>query len=534
MDKTIAEYLLKSFLERADGNSEKVFISSIEIEAVRFLFGNPDTTRQVESGTEVSSSSPADVIFNLHPVDVVDDFILCLDFGTSFSKAFANKFENNSDTVIDLEIGSSETGGSSLFLPSELFIDEAKIYFGVSARLRFNEIEARQERLIDSPKQYLTLEKDVTKLGELDLPLADKRDPERRLKQRDALTLFLAHLNLRAEKALKESGNSPNILRRYTHPAWGKEISEGNKEAMRRILAEAIAISRTFPALVNSHAELNEIVPILTKARTLTDAELESSYQLIGDAVREATAAGGGVLKEVEPGNRQSFVIVDIGAGTSDVAGCYCVHHGLTGDLKISEETSAAQAIRQAGNNLDDGLLSLALSKVHHDPTSAEHDKILASIRKMKRQYKEVLFTTGQVLIPLPDDSAITITLAEFVQQRLVKNFVREIKTLVAVAAEKVFNKKTVYLIPTGGGARLPFIKQIVDEINDENNEISLEIKEAMPEDLKQTNPDLIEPYPQLAVAVGGSMADLPEQKSDIRGGISDPGKRVMEGSYKS
>jgi|GEM_PF-6819623 len=481
MDKTIAEYLLKSFLERADGNSEKVFISSIEIEAVRFLFGNPDTTRQVESGTEVSSSSPADVIFNLHPVDVVDDFILCLDFGTSFSKAFANKFENNSDTVIDLEIGSSETGGSSLFLPSELFIDEAKIYFGVSARLRFNE-----------------------------------------------------HLNLRAEKALKESGNSPNILRRYTHPAWGKEISEGNKEAMRRILAEAIAISRTFPALVNSHAELNEIVPILTKARTLTDAELESSYQLIGDAVREATAAGGGVLKEVEPGNRQSFVIVDIGAGTSDVAGCYCVHHGLTGDLKISEETSAAQAIRQAGNNLDDGLLSLALSKVHHDPTSAEHDKILASIRKMKRQYKEVLFTTGQVLIPLPDDSAITITLAEFVQQRLVKNFVREIKTLVAVAAEKVFNKKTVYLIPTGGGARLPFIKQIVDEINDENNEISLEIKEAMPEDLKQTNPDLIEPYPQLAVAVGGSMADLPEQKSDIRGGISDPGKRVMEGSYKS
>jgi len=98
------------------------------------------------------------------------------------------------------------------------------------------------------------------------------------------------------------------------------------------------------------------------------------AYSLIGDAVREATAAGSGALLSTKSGKRDSFVVVDIGAGTTDVAGCYCVHNAITGALSTFEEVNAAKAIRKAGNALDSGLLMLALGKLPYENASTEYE----------------------------------------------------------------------------------------------------------------------------------------------------------------
>ena len=531
MDKETAQLLVESLLERAEESSGKLFLTSIEIDAISLLFNNKKFTNP--SSQLLQQSADKEVLFDFTSNEIPDGFMMCLDFGTSFSKAFAHEFTDTKKSVIDLKISSEQNGGSELLLPSELFIDGSEIYFGVAARNRFDDIEAEQDRLIDSPKQYLTLGSDVSQLGEIDLPQASKKDPNNRLKRRDALVLYLAHLNLKSEQALEKQNYSSNVRRRYTHPAWSDDINEKNKKEMRRILAEAILISRSFPGLVDEKSELNLIVPILSKAKSLEDAELDTIFPIIDEAVREATAAGSGALLSTEPGERDSFVVVDIGAGTTDVAGCYCVHHGATGALSTSEETTAAKAIRQAGNTLDNGLLKLILSKVHYDASSTEYHITRNHLQKKKRNYKELLFSNGKVSIKLPDDSVLNVTLDEYLQQDTTKRFVSELTGLITAAAKKVFNNKTVYLVPTGGGARLPFLAQIVQDIYKGPDSLSMEIKEAMPVELQETNPDLIQAYPQLAVSVGGSMPDLPIQKTNIRGGIMDPGKRVIEGSYK-
>ena len=536
MDEQTAKLLIQSLLERAESSSEKVFLSTVEAAAIRILFGKDDYRPvQTPGPTGANQETISDTIsFEITSDKIEKNYMMCLDFGTSFSKAFAYNSSSTDGSMLDLKIGSVMSGASELLLPSELFIDDGNIYFGVAARTHFDDVEADQDRLIDSPKQYLTLGSDVAKLSEKDLPQAAKKDSEKRLKQRDALVLFLSHLNLKAEEALSQSGHQINIKRRYTHPAWADEINENNKIATRRILAEAIAISRSYPQFVNSKASLSKLIPILSEARKLDNDELSVPFQLIGDAVREATAAGSGALLSTLPGVRNSFVVVDIGAGTTDVAGCYCVRHGVTGDLKTSEESSAAKAIRQAGNVLDHGLLKLVLDKIPYDSQSAEYGVTKAQLQKMKRQYKEILFSSGELTIDLPDDNNITISLEEFLSQKTTINFVEKLKSLIVTAGKIVDNGNTVYLVPTGGGARLPFIKQIVGEIRTENHSLTMEIRDAMSQELKETNPDLVDPYPQLAVAVGGSMPDLPEQKTNISGGINDPGRTEMRPSYKT
>jgi len=126
------------------------------------------------------------------------------------------------------------------------------------------------------------------------------------------------------------------------------------------------------------------------------------------------------------------------------------------------------------------------------------------------------------------------ISLEEFLEQKSTQSFIDDLSELIKEAAKSVSNNKVVYLIPTGGGANLPFIADIVENLSKGADPIQVEIRDAMPVELRESNPDLIAPYPQLAVAVGGSMPDLPEQKRDIRGGIKDPGKMEMVPSYKS
>ena len=538
MDLQTARILAESLLERAEADSEKTYLTSIEVTALRVLLGSDSPTEEATASLiapKAPRASSIDPVINLNiqAGEIDNSYMMCLDFGTSFSKAFAHSSAGSETALLDLKIGSTDNGGSELLLPSELFIDGLNIYFGVSARSRFNDVEAEQERLIDSPKQYLTLGSDVTKLDAKDLPRADKKDPNRRLKQRDALVLYLSHLNFKAENALAVEGHSINIKRRYTHPAWDAEINKNNKIATRRILAEAIIISRAYPDLISEQADLEKLVPVLAKAKSLTETELDFAYSLIGDAVREATAAGSGALLSTKSGKRDSFIVVDIGAGTTDVAGCYCVHNANTGVLSTFEELNAAKAIRKAGNALDSGLLMLALNKLPYENSSTEYELTKSGLQKRKREYKEILFSSGEIVISLPDDTILQISLEEFLQQKSTQSFIEDLSQLIKEAAMSVSNNNVVYLIPTGGGANLPIFADIVENLS-KNEAVQLEMRDAMPAELQESNPDLIAPYPQLAVAVGGSMPDLPEQKRDIKGGIKDPGKREMVPSYKS
>ena len=88
--------------------------------------------------------------------------------------------------------------------------------------------------------------------------------------------------------------------------------------------------------------------------------------------VRKITADGGS-----KPGVG-GYVILDVGAGTTDIAGFYCVNNPEWDRPRIFEVRGAADAIKSAGNILDSALIKLVLNKANVMPGSAEYQAAAA------------------------------------------------------------------------------------------------------------------------------------------------------------
>ena len=536
MNNEIAEFLVRSLIERIESSDTKVFLSTDEASAIKFLFSYSEIEDRIAHNsvdtTEREFIPQLGVPIDQEGIDTKQ--IMCLDFGTSFSKAFASKDLGlfKEPELIELHLDYHTDGTPNYLLPSELFIEKDIIYFGASARKKFNTVEADQSRLIDSPKQYMTLGKEVSKLSEK--ILHESKDSKKRITQRDVLVIYIAHFNTLAEKALRDKGYPENTPRRYTHPAWSKDTTDANAIAMRRIVGEAIVISRAYPDLFSEFADVSKIKKILQAVEKLDQSELPSS--LIKDAVREATAAGSGALSATAEGKREAYVVLDIGAGTTDIAGCLCVNSINADDMRVSEVETASKAFNRAGNFLDQVLLDLIHRKVPYDRSSIEYKQVNADLRRKIRSFKETLFEDKGLLAPLVTGDNVTVSLDDFLNDSRIKNFIEEIKAALREAAFALCpDGGTVKLVATGGGARLPFIGDIANSVSQMDGKVvNYLLVEAMPEELKQSNPDLIAPYPQLAVAAGGSLPSLPTQVTSIKSGIAFTPRQQIVGFYKS
>ena len=194
--------------------------------------------------------------------------------------------------MIDIEFNKSDDESTRYFLPSELLIYNDRVYYGMAARSQFEVIEATQDQLIDSPKQYMTLGTDVGELHQK--PLRRTQDPSQSLSQRDALVLYLAHLNYLAEKSLINNGLSADVMRRYAHPAWDDAAVDTNSNAMKRIMAESIVLAKCFADEFEKCMPLSTAKCITRMARNAEDNDLP--FELLLSPVYEATAAGAGAL----------------------------------------------------------------------------------------------------------------------------------------------------------------------------------------------------------------------------------------------
>lgn len=542
MDENTARLILSNLCERATGTSGSVVLTSAELAAIQELFGagqsdtkgRPQTTLEpvVTNAPELHSFLPS-VIW--HPNSTPDQkILLCLDFGTSYSKAFVCDGDDSGEVpkLIDITFGIDEGGLPQFLLPSEIFIHNDDIYFGAAARRKFNLVEASQDRLIDNPKQYMTLGTDITELNQK--PLRLEQNPSQNFSQRDVLVLYLAHLNRMVSISLKNSGHSADVLRRYAHPAWGKSSEKANGEAMARIMAEAVALAHLFPADFSEKTSVDRASKLAIAARQSASDDLP--FEMLKESVREATAAGAGALMETDSGKRQAFVILDIGAGTTDVAGCICINDRRSDQVRVAEVTPAAKALNRAGNIIDSALLKLILEDCSLARDTTEYEQTRQILRKSVRSLKESLFNDGFVFAPLATGETVEIELGRFLESQPIKKLFVDIKEIVSEAAFLVSGSEaTVFLVPTGGGSRLPIVDMLIAEpLKKGGRSIQLKLREAMPEDLKSPYPSLVPVYSQLAVAVGGALPSLPTQIGSISEGIVDPGKKTMSSVYTS
>jgi hypothetical protein len=326
MNEEFAKFILQGLVERASSDRKNTFLSEAELKAVQCLIGIqpevfPDDAPRIEPVSALEEFQP---VVKWLPESLPDDEkLVCIDFGTSFSKAYASEGDDPEEApeLIDIALSPDAEGSERYLMPSELLIHRGEIFFGLSARKVFDDIAAEQDQLIDNPKQYMTLSKDVSNLEKRMLP--ESKDPDGVFAERDALVLYLAHLVRMVDQSLVSAGLPQSLFVRYTHPAWKKEIAEQNSISMRRIVAEAIALARSYPSNFEVQLDVRRASKLLLAARQAPDEDLP--FDILKEAVAEATAAGAGALMEAQPTGRQHFVILDIGAGTTDVAGCICV-----------------------------------------------------------------------------------------------------------------------------------------------------------------------------------------------------------------
>lgn len=536
MNRETAIDLLSNLLERAKETSEKTFLTSREISALEVFLQSAEGASA--ANVVVLPQKPyAETVKLLKPLEVADsdivaEAILCIDFGTSFSKAFATIDTGEElPKIIDLPVGTHSGWAQPLITPSEMIINEGKVYFGASARKVFDNTEASPERLIDSIKQYMTLGADVSNLGQIRLD--ERKDPDQKFFQRDVLVLYLAHLTRLAESALEAKGHSANVRRRFAHPAWDDANRDGNEREMKRMMAESILVARSFGDRLFDSLTVSEARTALDELRGL---EGDLPMSLIGEPVREATAAGAGALLGLPENRRAPYLIVDIGAGTTDVAGCICVNNPDWDRPRVTEVTGAAKAIKSAGNVLDNALVRSLLQKSHLAQGSTEYQAAASSLNRSKRINKERLFIDGGLVVELPTQEIVNLTLDEFLASDAVVKFTESIRKLVTESAFAVAgDERRVNLVATGGGARLPIIRSIAEEgVERDGKRIALIWCEPTPEGMAMNYPELVDPYPQIAVALGGALPDLPEQRKSVPDGLRDTPKYYMKPAYKS
>ena len=536
MNDEFAKLILQGLIERAAANRKNTFLSEAEFKAVEFLIGQVrELVADDESGTEAPKDEEIfEPVVKWLPEPIVgEEPLVCIDFGTSYSKAFASEGDDPDEApdLIDIALSPEAEGSAKYLLPSELLIHNGEVFFGRAARKLFDDIAAEQDRLIDNPKQYMTLSKDVSNLEKLALP--EQKDPDHIFTERDALVLYLSHLVRMVDLSLAASDLPQSLLMRYTHPAWKKDITEQNGAAMRRIVAEAMALARCYPLDFESKLNTRRASKLLVAARQAKDKELP--FDLLKEPVAEATAAGAGALMEARPASRQHYVILDIGAGTTDVTGCLCVK--VRGhQAKVWEIQSARGAKNLAGNALDNALQKFILDLSSLAKGSTEYVQAERALRKTIRAEKETLFSEGAVLVELVTDELIEVMLDDFRNDPMVEKIFSAIKEMVINAAFAISEKDTkVYLVPTGGGANLSIIQAIISEQQIKGDQrLKLELTDAMPEQLKEAYPQIEPYYAQLAVSVGGAHPALPIQKPSIDSFEEDPGPMQLQPTYTS
>ena len=306
MNESIAAALLTSLLERIDRDKTIGTVSSLEREAlqraVRALSGEPPEAPAANAPTPMPAAPTAAPVptepqvapaATLPKVQLVlnaldqekpndPDVMLCLDFGTAMSKAFAQSLD---EEHVELALGRA-AGGRSHALPSSVFIsDDGKAYFGQEAIDLSQDLGASGRQRLDSIKGWLSLRKE----GNLDsepcvLPPELNPTPVR-LTQGDLMRIYLAYLTDVATTALTQHDYEGHpigryVKRRFARPCWPDEKQTAWADAlMRSMLCEAQVLADTFSGRWRGGIPVTELKAAIEQVKRLRTGDPRTGPQ---------------------------------------------------------------------------------------------------------------------------------------------------------------------------------------------------------------------------------------------------------------
>lgn len=512
---------LEEALHALDGETP---IPSIELPVAPLASHTPITIHTPTQVVELPSTDSGLIhttnnkpcLKSMMPPEVIDaSVLLCLDFGTAMSKAYATIIEDGiAIKQLRLRLGEREgaTNGVIYPVPSALWISEdGKIYMGSKAiTLSALNNGANGRQRFDSLKRELTQ-------GLIDASLDDVRldksiNPTLTvLSQADALILFLSYLtDLACTELENRYKKSRYVKRRFAVPSWDDDRRKWGEDTLRNLLARAQIVADTFHNQWTSGIDIIKAKEILDKTKNKN-----LPFHLIGDGIAEPLAAGASRLRKDEP-TRGWAMVVDIGAGTSDFA-LFVVSEDPDRDIfKAWPIKGCSGALQMAGDTLDKALRSAIIEHAHVSSEDSDYRHIVASLNQRVRAWKEDLFRYDSFTYTLTSGARGTIYLSSFLAREDVKKFgdrlretFIEILKRVKISFIKALNQRKLMLLFTGGGASLPMVKSLGGvKINLHGFDIECNVEQIIP-DIYSHDAEMKIAYPQLAVAIGGAMPDI-------------------------
>ena len=568
--------LLKNLLDRLDADAAadrpqfRGVVSDAEREALRELLRSVGPSRSsppappVEPGVgppePVQPTEPAeplrddaaetrssDVELNLDALRLdaspPPEWVLCLDFGTAKSKAFAATDAEEDPELEPLAIGEDDDDldGSVYEVSSCVWIDDdGRLFVGSAAVERGMNYGGEFRRPLDSLKQQISQVDPVDGSAELQGRLPKDVDPTSTLTYADAITIYLAYLTDLATTAVARRVETRYVRRRFTVPCWQSTQRGWAAELLGKSLLRAQLLADTFRDRWREGIPVEQVAHAV-QAAAAHDGELTRLAATESDDVTHwslgSLEALGAASARVwrDRFARDLMLVVDVGAGTTDLSLFWVVQDGES--HRAFPIVKGNSGIRQAGDTLDDLLVEALVRKggLGVDAAGARARRDLR--RRRVRQMKERLFQVGSLTETLVNDEEVTLSREEFIQSDGVRSFeeriadtIKRLLESVHESWEKAAAEKGITLVLTGGGCDLPMITALKDRPwRLRERAVSFRVARRVPRSVEDRfDAAFIQVYPRLSVAMGGALKTRLDERNALlqwMGGELRPGR---------
>ncbi len=517
-------------------------VSSIERNAIESLLHDPagsvssqkiDSPQMLPEQPNVPKEGPSGSLnLDLTALTAVPDpnFVVCIDFGTARSKAFAVRVAEDGDEEevlrgFELGLGKLDGDREVYSVASSVWISNDGLMFAGSAALRLS-AESNGRARLDSIKQQLSQTEHKVSLGS---NLDEEINPTHvKLSYADAICFFLSFLTdlIGRELELKGArGLSRYTRRRFTIPAWSEDQRQWAQEELTKFVKIAQILADTFRNRWSTGIPVAEVKQAIAQA-SLHDASLnhllDPKMAASELGISEPMAAGAGRIK-IDKSSRNLVLVIDVGAGTTDF-GLFLVNFevmGMKNKQRAFPVEPKSAAIKRAGDAIDDLLVEQIKAKVEGSPDTRTLSRISSALRREGlRRYKETLFETGILEVKLANEQVVTVSLEEFLKSSGVVNFATAIENELSKFLRKVHESfepivDHPIMLLSGGGANLPFIKELLNKRwTISGRVVKFQSAKAIPDVLLEYDSAFQQEYPQLAVAMGGAMQVIDESQA--------------------
>ena len=417
--------------------------------------------------------------------------IICIDFGTSSLRAAIQK---TTITASPIEIGKQfQSQIDDLSIPSAIWVsdDGNFIEFGERAiQLGFNSAKNKNLLFDISPKKWLT---NGSEIYDIDEPIVKNGITKAHLiSGLISLAIFgiSKELNISIEKLRK-------CEIRISHPIWDKKIKNKLQIVLDKLLSDSFVIWDK--AIYGIKAK--ELSSMLNKR--------VASIVFSRQEVAEPIAAAISLFEEFD--NSMAFVVViDVGAGTTDMAAFYSTvpdsetRGALSGKYKRQLlPLGMPLSIFKAGDYIDDVIMEIMFKKIVGLSSTQKQDLL-----NRRRSIKESLFKFSKTF-----EYGKEVSYQEIINHTNIKEFIKEIRknfvSLIGscedslaprIQSNAIHRINSVKVVFAGGGGKIEFLRNAIGEKIDINKTvIPIDVV-----DIAKTNKlhPLIE---RLAVSIGGT-----------------------------